>query len=130
MTRLSSKRFFILLALSISYFSFFIASFWKIYEKAGKPGWTSIIPIYNVIVLLEIIKKPLWWIVLFIIPIVNIVIGIWTTNLLSKNFGKGEGFTIGLIFLPFIFYPILAFGDAQYQGELSYDNPHILDADF
>ncbi|MGB1121436.1 MAG: DUF5684 domain-containing protein, partial [Saprospiraceae bacterium] len=98
---------------------FFIASFWKIYEKAGKPGWTSIIPIYNVIVLLEIIKKPLWWIVLFIIPIVNIVIGIWTTNLLSKNFGKGEGFTIGLIFLPFIFYPILAFGDAQYQGELS-----------
>ena len=93
-----------------------IVALWKIFEKAGKPGWASIIPIYNVIVLLEIIGKPLWWIILLLIPLVNIIFGIWAVNLLSKSFGKNEGFTIGLIFLPFIFYPILGFGDAKYEG--------------
>lgn len=90
---------------------------WRIFEKAGKPGWTSIIPIYNIIVLLEIIGKPLWWIVLFFIPAVNIIFGVIVLNLLSKSFGKGVGFTIGLIFLPFIFFPLLGFDDsAQYIG--------------
>jgi ABC-type sulfate transport system permease subunit len=93
-----------------------IVALWKIFEKAGKPGWASLIPIYNVIVLLEIIGKPLWWIILLLIPLVNIIFGIWAVNLLSKSFGKNEGFTIGLIFLPFIFYPILGFGDAKYEG--------------
>ncbi|MDC0321164.1 DUF5684 domain-containing protein, partial [Akkermansiaceae bacterium] len=92
------------------------ASIWKIFTKAGKPGWASIIPIYNVIVLLEIIGKPVWWIVLFLIPFVNIIISIITTNEVSKSFGRGAGTTVGLIFLPFIFYPVLAFGSAQYQG--------------
>jgi hypothetical protein len=89
---------------------------WKIYSKAGKPGWACIIPIYNVIVLLEIVGKPIWWIFLYLIPCVNIVFGIWTINLLSKSFGKEEGFTVGLILLPFVFYPILGFGDATYVG--------------
>jgi len=89
---------------------------WKIYEKAGKPGWAVIIPFYNIIVLLEIIGKPIWWIFLFLIPVVNIVFGIWTTNLLSKSFGKDEAFTVGLILLSFIFYPILGFGNAKYIG--------------
>ncbi|MDC0268494.1 DUF5684 domain-containing protein, partial [Akkermansiaceae bacterium] len=93
-----------------------IASIWKIFTKAGKPGWASIIPIYNVIVLLEIIGKPVWWIVLFLIPFVNIIISIIATNEVSKSFGRGAGTTVGLIFLPFIFYPVLAFGSAQYQG--------------
>ncbi len=93
-----------------------IVALWKIFEKAGKPGWASIIPIYNVIVLLEIVGKPWWWILLMLIPIVNLIFAIWTTNLLSKSFGKNEGFTIGLILLPFIFYPILGFSDAKYQG--------------
>ena len=93
-----------------------IVALWKIFEKAGKPGWAAIIPIYNVIVLLEIVGKPWWWIILFFIPIVNIIFAIWATNLLSKSFGKNEGFTLGLIFLSFIFYPILGFGDAKYQG--------------
>jgi len=98
------------------YFVLVIASIWKIFTKAGKPGWASIIPIYNVIVLLEIIGKPVWWIVLFLIPFVNIIISIITTNEVSKSFGRGAGTTVGLIFLPFIFYPVLAFGSAQYQG--------------
>ncbi|MBN1821675.1 MAG: hypothetical protein JXR31_09250 [Prolixibacteraceae bacterium] len=91
-----------------------IISMWRIYLKAGKPGWASIIPIYNIIVLLEIIKKPVWWIVLLIIPVVNIVFWIWIVNLLSKSFGKNEGFTVGLLFLSFIFYPLLGFGSPKY----------------
>ncbi|MCK5463903.1 MAG: signal peptidase I [Bacteroidales bacterium] len=87
---------------------------WKIYKKAGKEGWASIVPIYNIIVLLEIVKKPTWWLILLIIPFVNIVITIWMTNLLSEKFGKDEGFTIGLIFLPFIFYPLLGMSKAEY----------------
>ncbi len=93
-----------------------IVSQWKIYEKAGQPGWASIIPFYNIYILLKIVGKPGWWLILLFIPLVNIVIGIWITNLLSKSFGKDVGFTLGLIFLSVIFYPILAFGDAQYIG--------------
>ena len=89
---------------------------WRIYEKAGKAGWAVLIPIYNIIVLLEIVGKPIWWIFLFLIPIVNIVFGVWITNLLSKSFGKDEAFTVGLILLGFVFYPILGFGDAKYIG--------------
>jgi hypothetical protein len=93
-----------------------IISMWKIFTKAGKPGWACIIPIYNVIVFLEIIGKPWWWLLLFIIPGANIVFGIWSINLLSKSFGKEVGFTIGIIFLSFIFIPILGLGDSTYKG--------------
>ncbi|MEY2963390.1 MAG: hypothetical protein RL754_651 [Bacteroidota bacterium] len=93
-----------------------IASQWKIYSKAGQPGWACLIPIYNIIVLLRIVGKPWWWLLLMMIPLVNIVFVIWTYNLLSKSFGKGEGFTLGLIFLSFIFFPILGLGSAEYQG--------------
>lgn len=94
----------------------FVVSMWKIFTKAGKPGWAAIIPIYNIIILLEIVGKPVWWIVLFFIPIVNLVVAIMLTHQLSLSFGKDVGFTIGLIFLGFIFYPLLGFGDAQYVG--------------
>jgi uncharacterized protein DUF5684 len=92
------------------------ASMWKIFEKAGRPGWEGIIPIYNVYIMTKIVGKPGWWVIMFFIPILNIVFMIWLYNMLSKSFGKEEGFTIGLILLGFIFFPILAFGDAQYQG--------------
>lgn len=94
-----------------------VISHWKIFEKAGKPGWASIVPIYNVIVFLEIIGKPTWWILLLMIPCTTLIFGIWATNLLSKSFGQSEGFTVGLIFLPFIFYPMLAFSNSyKYIG--------------
>lgn len=93
-----------------------VASMWVVFTKAGKPGWASIIPIYNCIVLLEIVGKPIWWFILLFIPLVNIVILFLVTIELAKKFGKSVGFGLGLIFLFFIFYPILAFGDAQYQG--------------
>jgi ABC-type sulfate transport system permease subunit len=92
-----------------------IVSLWKVFEKAGKPGWASLIPIYNVIVILEIVKKPLWMILLFFIPIANLLIGLYLTWELGKAFGKDSAFNLGLIFLPFIFYPILGFGNSQYQ---------------
>lgn len=93
-----------------------IVSAWKVYTKAGKPGWACLIPIYNIIVMLEIIGKPWWWLILLLLPVVNIVFAIWITNLLSKSFGQNVGFTIGLLLLPFIFYPILGLGDSSYKG--------------
>jgi hypothetical protein len=93
-----------------------IASLWKIFVKAGKPGWAAIVPIYNLIVLLEVVGKPIWWIVLMLIPCANIVVGIMLVLALAKSFGKETGFAIGMILLPFIFYPMLAFGDASYRG--------------
>jgi hypothetical protein len=95
-----------------------IAAMWKVFTKAGKPGWAAIVPIYNIIVLLQISGKPTWWIVLFLIPIVSLVFAILTYVGLAERFGKGGGFAVGLIFLSFIFFPILGFGSAQYRGAL------------
>ncbi len=92
---------------------------WKLYQKAGYPGWAAIIPIYNAIVLIQIARKPIWWILLYLIPLVNIIIAIIVTHNVSVNFGKGAGFTLGLIFLGPIFYPILAWGEAEYQQPMS-----------
>jgi hypothetical protein len=93
-----------------------IVSLWKVFAKAGKPGWAAIIPIYNLWVLLEIVGKPGWWIILMLIPCVNIVVAILVYLELAKVFGKSVGFGIGLILLSIVFLPILAFGDAEYQG--------------
>lgn len=98
-----------------------IASMWKVFTKAGKPGWAAIVPIYNCIVLLEITGRPLWWIVLMLIPFVNIVIALIVMIDLAKSFGKGTGFAMGLFFLGIIFFPILGFGDAVYQGPKATD---------
>jgi hypothetical protein len=87
---------------------------WKIYVKANQPGWAWIVPIYNYIVLLEISRRPLWWILPLMIPLVNLIIMLIICLDVSKAFGKGAGFGVGLFFLPFIFGPILAFGDAKY----------------
>jgi hypothetical protein len=92
-----------------------IAGLWTTFAKAGKPGWAAIIPIYNVIVLLEIAGRPIWWVLLFFIPCVNFIIAVLVSLDVAKNFGKGAGFGVGLAFLPFIFYPILGFSDARYQ---------------
>lgn len=92
------------------------AGMWKTFEKAGKPGWAAIIPIYNLIVALEIVGKPLWWIVLFLIPFVNFVACILVGIAMAGKFGKSAGFGVGLGLLPFIFYPMIGFGDAQFNA--------------
>jgi len=92
-----------------------VISMWKIFTKAGEPGWAAIVPIYNIIVLLKIAGKPAWWFILLIIPIVGIVVAAMMCISLAQNFGKSTGFGIGLLLLGIIFYPILAFSDARYQ---------------
>jgi len=93
-----------------------VASVWKVFDKAGEPGWAALIPLYNVVVLLKIVGRPIWWLLLVMIPFVNFIIGILVAMDLGKSFGQGAGYGLGLIFLPFIFYPMLAFGDASYRG--------------
>jgi hypothetical protein len=92
-----------------------VISMWKIFVKAGKPGWAAIVPIYNLIVILEIAGKPIWWFILLLIPFVNIIVLIMVYIAFARNFGKGVGFAIGMLILPFICFPMLAFGDAKYQ---------------
>lgn len=98
---------------------FIIACMWVIYGKAGKPGWAAIIPIYNLIVWMEITGRPVWWIILLFIPFVNIIVQILMYIDLAKSFGKSEAFGCGMIVLPIIFFPLLAFGDAQYVGPVA-----------
>jgi hypothetical protein len=91
-----------------------IAAQWKIFAKAGQPGWASIVPIYNIIVWCKIVGRPAWWVLLLMLcfPVFYIII----TIDLAKSFGKGVGFAMGLIFLSPIFFPILGFGSDQYVG--------------
>ena len=92
-----------------------IAALWKVFTKAGQPGWGAIIPIVNTYFLCKVAGRPGWWVLLMFIPLVNLIIWIILCIDVAKNFGKGAGFGIGLLVLPFIFFPILGFGSAQYQ---------------
>lgn len=92
-----------------------VAGMWKIFTKAGKPGWASLVPIYNLIVLLEVIERPLWWLVLCFVPFVNMVIIVFMYIELAKKFNKDILFAIGMVLLPIVFIPILGFGSAQYR---------------
>jgi len=94
-----------------------LVSAWKVFTKAGKPGWAVIIPIYNLVVMLQIAKLPIWTVVLFFVPVVNAIWAIYMTSRVAHLFGKGGGFTLGMIVLPFIFYPILAFGKSVYTDK-------------
>ncbi len=107
-------KFFVVIHLAV--IVLMIASMWKVYTKAGQPGWASIVPIYNLIVLLEIAGKPLWWILLMLLPVVNLIACIIVYIAVAENFGKSAGFGVGLALLSIIFFPILAFGDAKYMG--------------
>lgn len=102
--------------LYIAVIVFYIFCMWKVFVKAGKPGWAAIVPIYNTLVMLEIVGRPWWYLLLLLVPVVNVVIGIMILFDLAKVFGKGTGFGFGLLFLSFIFIPILAFGDAKYTA--------------
>jgi hypothetical protein len=93
-----------------------IAALWKVFTKAGQPGWAAIIPILNTYFLCKIAGRPGWWVILTFIPLVNFIIWIILCIDIAKSFGKGVGFAIGLLLLPFIFFLILGFGSARYQG--------------
>ncbi|GAC1379487.1 MAG: hypothetical protein NVSMB45_01660 [Ginsengibacter sp.] len=93
-----------------------VLSLWIIFEKADQPGWKSIVPVYNLYIMLKIAGKPGWWLLLFLIPGINVLYFIWMMNMISKSFGKDELFTAGMVVLGFIFIPLLAFSDDKYQG--------------
>ena len=97
-------------------FVIYVAALWRIFTKAGQAGWKAIIPIYNLYVILKIVGRPGWWLLLYLIPIVDIVIAIIVLVDLCHSFGKSGVFAIGLLLLPIVFYPILGFGSAQYLG--------------
>jgi hypothetical protein len=89
---------------------------WTTFEKAGEPGWAAIIPIYNGIVMLRIVRRPIWWLILWFIPFVNFIVWLIIGIDVAKAFGRGAGFGVGLGFLGPIFFPILGFSDARYNG--------------
>ena len=96
-----------------------ILGMWQVFEKAGEPGWGAIIPIYNAYLLCKIAGRPVWWVILAIIPIVNlvwVVLGLLISLDIARAFGKSDGFGLGLWLLGFVFYPLLGFSDARYGG--------------
>jgi hypothetical protein len=103
------------LALSIVIF----AGFWKTFQKAGEPGWAGLIPIYNLYVLVRISGNAWWWFILFFIPVLNFIATLKISINIAAKFNRGVLFGLGLTFLSFVFYPILGFGDYQYQDTTS-----------
>ncbi|MEU7528625.1 DUF5684 domain-containing protein [Saccharothrix sp. NPDC042600] len=103
--------------ISIAIAVFIIAAMWKVFAKAGQPGWAAIIPIYNIYVLLKVAGRPGWWLILMIIPLVNLIVSIIVSLDVAKSFGKSGAFGFfGLWLFGFIGYPVLGFGSARYQG--------------
>lgn len=93
-----------------------IIAYWKVFVKAGQPGWKSLIPIYNIYILYKIAWGSGWKFLWMLVPLVNIVVAVIMSLKLARAFGKGTGFGVGLVLLQSIFMMILAFGDAQYTG--------------
>lgn len=97
-------------------FALTLVAWWRLFAKAGRPGWAAIVPIYNIVVVLQIVGRPVWWVVLMLIPLVSFVIAIVLAVDLAKSFDRSAAFGVGLLFLGFIFVPVLAFGSATYAG--------------
>ena len=93
-----------------------IVAFWRIFEKAGVPGWKSIIPVYNLLNLFDILGKPRYWILFILIPGLHLFISIWMFILLGQRFQQSDLFIMGLFLFGFIFVSVLAFGDSEYDG--------------
>lgn len=102
--------------ISLALCVFVLVCMWIVFRKAGKPGWAAIVPFYNLYVLFDITWGSGMRFLLLLIPIYNIILGIQTQVRLAKAFGKSGGFAAGLVFLPYIFIPLLAFGKETYQG--------------
>jgi hypothetical protein len=107
----------IIMLISLAVTVVFIAGLWKVFTKAGQPGWAAIIPIYNAYILLKIAGRPGWWLILLLIPLVNIVMSLLISIDIAKAFGQSAAWGVVLLFLLCgIGYLILGFGSATYQG--------------
>jgi hypothetical protein len=104
------------LAISTVIFGVVVAGLWKVFVKAGQPGWAALVPIYNTYVMTQITGRPILWFILLLVPCVNIVAGFLLMQDLAKSFGKTSLYGLGLFFLSPIFLPMLGFSDAQYAG--------------
>lgn len=105
-----------LIIIGIAWSVLVIAGWWKVFVKAGEPGWAAIIPFYNIYVMLRIVGRPGWMLIGFFIPILNVIFYVILMGNIAKSFGKGVGFVLGLIFLNPLFAMILGFGQAKYVG--------------
>jgi hypothetical protein len=112
----SSGGVFVAAVLLTAVFVLEVAGLWKVFTKAGEHGWAVLIPFYNYWVLLRIVGRPGWWLVLYFVPIANIVVGLIVLWELAKSFAKSPGWFWGLLLLPFIFFPMLGFGESTYAG--------------
>ena len=95
---------------------FLIISMWKLFTKAGRKGWAAIVPVYSIIVMLEIAELPMWYLALFLIPFANIYAMFKVYIEIAHKFGKSTGFGVGMVFLSIVFIPMLAFGKDEYKG--------------
>lgn len=100
----------------IVFYALIIVGNWRIFEKAGLEGWKAIIPFYNAYCMSKIVFGSGWWFLLSFIPYANIVYYIVLRILLAQAFGKGAGFSVGTVLLPFVFLPILGLGESEYVG--------------
>lgn len=105
----------IIIIVQLAVFVCVIAGFWKVFVKAGQPGWASLVPLYNIFVMLQIAGKPSWWLILFFVPLANLIVSILLFVAIAEKFSKSAGFGVGMALLSPIFIPILGFGDAQYN---------------
>lgn len=111
----TTKIMFIFTILYLAIFVLMIASMWKIYEKLGLPGWAAIVPIYNMISLGQRFNWDILKIIFLFVPVLNIVFGILLWKEVTDKFGKSTGFLVGMILLPIIFFPMLAFKEDVVQ---------------
>ena len=95
---------------------FVAVALWRIYRKAGHPGWASLVPGYNLLVFMRIVGRPWWWCLLMLVPLVNIGVAILEAFELAEVFGQHDWFAYGLILLTPLFMLILGFGAARYLG--------------
>ena len=117
---------FALIILYIAIYIVFALGVYGTYKKAGPngdPAWAAFVPIYNFIIMLKVAGRPLWWGWFLLLPLVPflgslalLVISIIVLNDVSKSFGHGGGFTVGLVLLSVIFWYILWLGKSQYRG--------------
>ena len=111
---------FVFMLVGLALAALMVVSWWKIFQKAGRPGWAAIVPIYNLVVMFQIVGMSPWLILLALIPVAGslalFIVMIFVNIKIAKAFGQSEGFAVGLILLPIVFVPILAFGKSKFTG--------------
>ncbi len=103
-------------AITVGMVALQVIGLWGVFAKAGRPGWWALVPIFDLFVLLRVVGRPWWLAVLFFVPLVDLVVAIVVYYALAKSFGKGIGYTVGLLVVGFVLVPVLGFGSAEYLG--------------